>query len=209
MSTAVDVAPPEPPAAPPPPDEDSGRKAFHELVHKWIPLGIVIVSGLAAVMGWRASLSDETSAHSEELSRQDIVHQQPLLVQDNHAIDADIQTFGQFAQYSSLAHSLRQGAAQLTGPVADQVLSEAQADLGVARYLGKQIANQDYAFDPSNPTGNPFLRSEGPTCRADRIALPWRCRSPRTPTPRCTGWRRSSCTPRPKPSTPAASTSPA
>jgi len=50
---------------------------------------------------------------------------------------------------------------QLSGRVADQVLSEAQADLGIARYLGKQIDNQSYAFDPSNPTGNPFLRSDG------------------------------------------------
>ena len=164
MSTTVDASPPSPPSSPPPPgppDEGNSRQALHEIIHKWIPLGIVIVSVLAAVMGWRASLADETSAHSEELSRQDLVHQQQLLVQDNHAIDTDIQTFDQFAQYSSLAHSLRQDAAQLNGPVADQVLSEAQADLGIARYLGKQIANQNYAFDPSNPTGNPFLRSDG------------------------------------------------
>lgn len=209
MSTAVDADPPAPPTPPSPPDEDSGRKPFHEIVHKWIPLGIVIVSVLAAVMGWRASLSDETSAHSEELSRQDLVHQQQLLVQDNHAIDADIQTFGHFAQYSSLAHSLRQDAAQLSGPVADQVLSEAQADLGIARYLGKQIANQNYAFDPSNPTGNPFLRSDGTYLPGHPYRAALALQIAENAEPRCTGWRRSSCTPRLKQSTPAVSTSPA
>jgi hypothetical protein len=161
MATAVEADPPVPPPPPPPPAERGGRKAFHEIVHNWIPLGIVIVSVLAAAMGWRASLADETSAHSEELSRQDLVQQQQLLVQDNHAIDADVATFGQFAQYSLLAHSLRQNASQVHGGVADQWLAEGQADLGVARYLGKQIANQNYAYDPSNPTGNPFLRADG------------------------------------------------
>ena len=158
MATAVEAPPPAPP---PPPVVGASRKAFHELVHNWIPLGIVIVSVLAATMGWRASLSDEASAHSEELSRQDLVQQQQLLVQDNHAVDADVETFGQFAQYSSLAHSLRVDAGKVGGRVGDQLLTEAQADLGIARYLGKQIQNQNYAFDPSNPTGNPFLRSDG------------------------------------------------
>ena len=156
MTTTVEAPPP-----PLPPVEGPGRKAFHELVHNWIPLGIVIVSVLAATMGWRASLADETSAHSEELSRQDLVQQQQLLVQDNHAVDADVQTFGQFAQYSSLAHSLRIDAGTVGGRVGDQMLAEAQADLGIARYLGKEIQSQNYAFDPSNPTGNPFLRSDG------------------------------------------------
>jgi hypothetical protein len=130
-------------------------------VHNWIPLGIVLVSVLAALMGWQASLADETSAHSEELSRQDLVQQQQSLVQDNHAIDSDVQTFGQFAQYSALAHSLRVDAGKVGGRVGDQLLAEAQADLGIARYLGKRIAYQNYAFDPSNPTGNPALRSDG------------------------------------------------
>jgi hypothetical protein len=157
MTTAVET----PPAPATPPNEEVGRKALHEIVHTWIPLGIVLVSVLAAVMGWRASLADERSAHSEELARQDLVQQQQSLVQDNHAIDADVQTFGQFAQYSALAHSLRLDAAKIGGRVGDQLLSEAQADLGIARYLGKRIVHQNYAFDPSNPTGNPALRSDG------------------------------------------------
>src|SRR5207248_655539 len=45
--------------------------------------------------------------------------------------------------------------------VRDQLQAEAQSDLGIARYLGKQIAFQNYAFDPSNPTGNAALRTDG------------------------------------------------
>jgi hypothetical protein len=156
-----DEAGTSPPSAPPPPDERAPRKTVHEVVHSWIPLLIVLASVLAAVMGWRASLADESSAHSEELSRQDLVQQQQLVVRDNHAIDSDVQTFGQFAQYSALAHSLRQDASKVGGTVRDQLQAEAQSDLGIARYLGKQIVYQNYAFDPSNPTGNPALRTDG------------------------------------------------
>jgi hypothetical protein len=152
---------PPPAAPPPPPEEGAARKALHDVVHNWIPLLIVLVSVLAAVMGWRASLADEHSAHSEELSRQDLVQQQQLVVRDNHAIDTDVQTFGQFAQYSALAHSLRQDSAKVTGTLRDQLQAEAQSDLGIARYLGKQIVYQNYSFDPSNPTGNPALRTDG------------------------------------------------
>ncbi len=168
MSTEVtdppaSSSPPPPPPPPPPPrePEDGGRKALRDIVHSWIPLGIVLVSVLAALMGWRASLSDEHSAHAEELSRQDLVAQQQLIVQDNQAIDADVQTFGQFAQYSALAHSLQQDSGKVTGAVGAQMVIEAQADLGIARYLGRQIVYNDFTFDSSNPTGNPALREDG------------------------------------------------
>ena len=39
------------------------RKALHEIVHTWIPLGIVLISVLAAVTGWRASLSEQKADH--------------------------------------------------------------------------------------------------------------------------------------------------
>ena len=141
--------------------EQAARRAFHEVVHNWIPLGIVLVSVLAALMGWRASLADETSNRSEELSRQNLVQQQQLVVSDNQAVDTDIRTFSQFAQTSSLAESLRREADTQTGPVRQQLLTEAQADLGIARYLGKQINFQNYAFDPTNPSGNPALLTTG------------------------------------------------
>jgi hypothetical protein len=147
-----------PPAAPPASLE---KRTLHEVVHLWIPLGIVLVSVCAAVSGWRASVSDESSAHTFELSRQALVQQQQLLIQDNQSVNTDIRLFGQFAQYSSLAHSLAQDADQVGGAVGDQLRIEAQADLELARSIGNQIKNQSYAFDPSNPTGNSYLRSDG------------------------------------------------
>ena len=154
-------------ADPPHPTGDDARPArvggrpLHEIVHAWIPLAIAFVSVLAAVMGWQASLADESSAHKDELSRQDLVHQQQLLVQDNGAVETDVRTFGEFTQYSQLAHSLLADADRVGGKVGDQWRVESQSDLGIARYLGKQIVFANYAFDPSNPTGNPALRPDG------------------------------------------------
>jgi hypothetical protein len=142
--------------------EKSGRKALHEIVQLWIPLTIVLVSVLAAVMGWRASLADESATHTEELSRQDLVHQQLLRIQDYDSVDNDLRTYGDFAQYSALAHSLLHDAGSVGGQAGEQLVTEGQADLGIARYLGKQLNPLlGYAFDPSNPTSNPNLRSDG------------------------------------------------
>ena len=137
------------------------RKALHEIVHTWIPLGIVLISVLAAVTGWRASLSDEKADHGAEQSRQALVLQQQLIVQDNQAIDSDLQTFGQFSQQSSQANALRQEARK--GPSALRVYLQAQSqsDLATARFLGRQIAWQNYTYDPTNPTGNPALEANG------------------------------------------------
>ena len=148
-------------AAPQAAAEPTGRRPFHHRIHGWIPLGIAVVSVLAALMGWRAALVDEDSTHTEELSRQTLVQQQQLLVQDNQAINSDLRTFGQFAQYSALAHSLLQDAGSVGGTAADELRTEGQADLGIARYLGKQIQYQNYSFDPSSPSGNPVLRTDG------------------------------------------------
>jgi hypothetical protein len=141
--------------------EKKGRRAFSEIVHSWIPLGIALVSVLAALMGWQASLSDERATHNEELSRQDLVQQQELQIQDNDAVDQDVDTFGQFAQISGLAHSELSDANKIGGTVGAQLSVAGQADLGIARYTGKQLSILNYAFDPSNPTGNANLRSDG------------------------------------------------
>lgn len=144
-----------------PPRESVEKRALHEVIHLWIPLAIVIVSVCAAIVGWRASLSDESATHYEELSRQDLVQQQQLLIQDNDAVDSDVRTFGQFAQYSLLAHSLLHDADIVGGSVGGQLRTEGTADLAVALSLGKAIDNVDYAFDPTNPQGNSYLRSDG------------------------------------------------
>jgi hypothetical protein len=137
------------------------RRALHEIVHLWIPLAIVVASVLAAAMGWRASLADESATHTAELSRQNRVQQQQLLIEDNDTVAGDIRTYGQFAQYSALAHSLLHDAGQVGGKVGDRLMAEGQADLGIALYLGKQIRFLNYSFDPSSPTGNSLLRTDG------------------------------------------------
>ncbi len=142
--------------------EGGGRRAWSELVHSWIPLGIALASVLAALMGWQASLADESANHNEEISRQDLVQQQELQIQDNDAVNQDLNTYGQFAQISALAHSELGDASKVGGGGGGAQLSVAgQAELGIARYTGKEISILNYAFDPSNPAGNPNLRSDG------------------------------------------------
>jgi hypothetical protein len=142
--------------------EELEKRALHEVVHTWIPLAIVIVSVCAAIVGWRASLSEEYATHKEELSRQDLVQQQQQLIQDNNAVHSDIRLFGQFAQYSLLAEQLTKDAGVVGGPVGDQLRAEGQADLGLARGAGTQIVHVNYSFDPSNPTANDqYVRHDG------------------------------------------------
>jgi hypothetical protein len=141
--------------------ERATKRELHEIVHSWIPLAIAIVSVLAALMGWQASLADESSAQKEELSRQDLVLQQQQLIQDSTAVNANIETFGQFAQYSSLAESMLRDASKLGGSGGDELRTQGQADLGIARVLGAQIGFLSYTFDPSNPSGNANLNSDG------------------------------------------------
>jgi hypothetical protein len=138
-----------------------GRRALSEIVHNWIPLGIALASVLAALMGWQASVSDEKATHNEELSRQALVQQQEDQIQDNDAVNQDVNTFGQFAQFSALAHSELADASKVGGSVGGQLSVAGQADLGIARYNGKQISILNYGFDPSNPTGNSNLLSDG------------------------------------------------
>lgn len=153
----------EPESTNTPADASSGRekRAIHEVVHVWIPLAIVLVSVCAAVVGWRASLADESATRYEELSRQDLIQQQQLLIQDNNSVDSDVNTYGQFAQASRLAQSELHDADTIGGAVGDQLRVEGEANLTVALALGKQIVNVNYAFDPSNPTGNSYLFSDG------------------------------------------------
>ncbi len=142
-------------------EESIEKRALHEIVHLWIPLAIVLVSVCAAIVGWRASLADESATHYEELSRQDLIQQQQLLVQDNSSVDSDVDTFGQFTQDSLLAHSLLHDAGTVGGAVGDQLRVQGDAYLTIALSLGKQLQNVSYAFDPSNPTANPALYPDG------------------------------------------------
>jgi hypothetical protein len=136
-------------------------RPLHELVHVWIPLAIVIASVLAAVVGWRASVAEEHATHHEELARQDLVQQQQQLVQDQNAVATDVRTFGQFAEFSTVGHALLSDANRISGVASAELRTQGESDLGVARYLGKQIRWLNYAYDPSSPATNPSLRTDG------------------------------------------------
>jgi hypothetical protein len=158
MTDTLTHEPIEPPGAPP---EKPESRPLHELVHTWIPLAIVIASVLAAVVGWRASVAEEHATHHEELARQDLVQQQQQLVQDQNAVATDLRTFGQFAEFSTIGHALLSDANRIGGAASDELRTQGESDLGVARYLGKQIRWLNYAYDPSSPDTNPNLHSDG------------------------------------------------
>ncbi len=139
----------------------ASNRPLHELVHVWIPLAIVIASVLAAVVGWRASVAEEHATHHEELARQDLVQQQQQLVQDQNAVATDVRTFGQFAEFSTVGHALLSDANRIGGTASDELRTQGESDLGVARYLGKQIRWLNYAYDPSSPDTNANLRTDG------------------------------------------------
>jgi hypothetical protein len=153
----TDTPPPQPPVK----EESVEKRALHEVVHLWIPLAIVLVSVCAAIVGWRASLADEAATHYEELSRQDLIQQQQLLIQDNSSVDSDVDIYGQLAQASALSQSLLHDAGVVGGAVGDQMRVQGEAYQTVAVSLGKQIQNNDYVYDPSNPTVNSALNSNG------------------------------------------------
>ena len=157
----AEAAPGGAPGAASPPPGPAASRPLHELVHTWIPLAIVIASVLAAVVGWRASVAEEHATHHEELARQDLVQQQQQLVQDRNAVATDLQTFGQFAEFSSIGHALLADADRINGSTSDELRTQGESDLGVARYLGKQIRWLNYAYDPSSPGTNPNLRTDG------------------------------------------------
>lgn len=137
------------------------NRPLHELVHTWIPLAIVVASVLAAVVGWRASVAEEHATHHEELARQDLVQQQQQLVSDQNAVATDLRAFGQFSEFSTIGHALLTDAGRTGGTVSDELRTQGESDLGVARYLGKQIRWLNYAYDPSSPGTNPNLRTDG------------------------------------------------
>jgi hypothetical protein len=131
------------------------RQARHR---RWVPLGIVLVSVLAAVMGWRASIAEEHSNHDNELARQDLVRQQQLQLGDLLAANSDVRLFGSYEQTSLLAQALRSQARHAQGTQADDLKRQAASNVTVAQSLYGRLSgnalprvNVDSTFDPSAP----------------------------------------------------------
>src|SRR5437899_5275181 len=60
-------------------EPEPSRKTW---VHRWLPFAIVLVSSAAAAMAWQASVAEERAAHKDVLSRQDLVREQQIDLQD-------------------------------------------------------------------------------------------------------------------------------
>jgi hypothetical protein len=136
-------------------------------LHNWLPMAIVVVSVLAAIMGWRASLADEGAAHSDELARQDLVFQQQLQLQRIQGVDSDIRLFGQFEQSSLMGTALLRDGPHVGGPAGQALTREGQGDIEQARTLGSQFRYLG-DYNPANPSNyytksnrNGGLQSDG------------------------------------------------
>lgn len=64
-----------------------------------VAFGIVLVSILAAVMAWRASVLDERSANTDELSRQDIVRLQQIQASNAETVIEDLRIFARYEEH--------------------------------------------------------------------------------------------------------------
>jgi hypothetical protein len=147
------------PAAETAPEPAAPEQQEHTRFHRWVPLAIVIVSVFAAIMGWRASVADEHSNHDNELSRQDLVRQQQLQLNDIQQINAEARAFGVWEQTSLQAQTLRKQARQSTGEEAKSLKRQADSSLTLAAGLQRQVtidngipfANTDGTLDPKYP----------------------------------------------------------
>jgi hypothetical protein len=148
------------------PDELSGRRL------RWLPLAIVIVSVLAAVMGWRASVAEERSNRAHELSRQGLVRQQQLQLTDLQSVNGEVRLYGRYEQLSLQAHALRREARRLPQGAGPFATEQAQRDVSLAAPLWKQISSEglpnnlaDGTYDPRNPYS--LKRAREATARDD------------------------------------------
>lgn len=125
-----------------------------------VALGIVLMSILAAIMAWRASVWDERSANTDELSRQDIVQQQQIEASHSETVNQDLRVFGRYEENSLLARELERDARGMRGAdplLAQQLTIEAQGLRAQAKSLrpffraSQPLDNDDGTvyFDPA------------------------------------------------------------
>lgn len=92
--------------------EAAGRRAFRSR----IALGIVALSILSALAGWRASVFDEASSASAALYHQQVLLQQQRQTIHEGQVDRDLTQFGQFEQHWLLHNALARQAASPGAP---------------------------------------------------------------------------------------------
>jgi hypothetical protein len=131
-------------------------------------LELQLVKSLADRVELAGAVHDELTALLDEVERlpqaglSGIEAADDLLdAGDRGLVRTDLRTFGQFAEFSSIGHALLADAGRISGSTSDELRTQGESDLGVARYLGKQIRWLNYAYDPSSPGTNPNLRPDG------------------------------------------------
>lgn len=83
---------------------------------------IVVVSILAAVMAWRASLADEHADTTRVHAEQNRLAEQQLTAGDETAVLHDLQLFGTFEEHTDLALALERDARKAASPAAARAL---------------------------------------------------------------------------------------
>jgi hypothetical protein len=95
-------------------------------------LGIVLVSILAALMAWRASVADEASDATRVHAEQNRLAQQQLTAGDETAVFHDLQLFDRYGEHANLAHTLAADARRAPPRSARALLVRAQGERDAA-----------------------------------------------------------------------------
>jgi hypothetical protein len=107
--------------------EDGGR------LRRWTAIAIVVVSILAAVMAWRASVAADAAGTKEQLSEQNLLQQQELEAADEGSVIHDLGLFDRYEQHIDLAAALEHDARAAGAGAGTALAVQAQRELTLAR----------------------------------------------------------------------------
>jgi hypothetical protein len=107
-------------------------------LHRWLPVGIVLVSLAAAAMAWQASVAEERATHKDVLSRQDLVRSQQFDLEKIQQAIANLRVFGEVERPFLLAEMLEEQSAQIGGTQGRRLADEARANRKAFEALRRQ-----------------------------------------------------------------------
>lgn len=113
------------------------------VLHRWLPIAIVLVSVGAATMGWQASVADERATQKDDLSRQDLMLQQQVRVRKVQEVDSDLRLFGEVERHFLLADAIEYQAHLSGVQESSQLKSEAENNREMATTLDSQLRYPD------------------------------------------------------------------
>lgn len=107
-------------------EEEGGR------LRRATAAAIVIVSILAALMAWRASVAGEEAGAKRQEAQQNRLAQQQLTASEETAVAHDIDVYGSYAQRIDLARALERQARRRPAAQAASLLARAQSERRLA-----------------------------------------------------------------------------